>query len=192
MTNKPLSEMSLVELWRLFPIKLEPPNPGWRIWYADERRHLSEIIREPCEINHVGSTAVPTIWAKPTVDILIELADQAALQRVSERLAQDGYLRMSATDTRIVYNKGYTPTGFAEQVFHVHLRLYGDNDELYFRDYLLAHPEIAQAYERLKLSLWKRYEYDRDAYTESKSDFIRQYTEPAKREFNLKYQRDKL
>ena len=81
--------------------------------------------------------------------------------------------------------------GFAERVFHLHLRLLGDNDELYFRDYLLAHPDIAQAYERLKLSLWKQYEYDRDSYTEAKTDFIRRYTELAKKEFKDKYQRVK-
>ncbi|MDG2917745.1 GrpB family protein [Bisgaard Taxon 10/6] len=191
MTNKALTEMSLEELWRLFPIRLEAPNPDWRRWYEDERLHLFEIIREPCKISHIGSTAVQTIWAKPTVDILIELEDRSALQYVSECLSRNGYLRMSATDTRIVYNKGYTSKGFAERVFHLHLRLFGDNDELYFRDYLLAHPDIAQAYERLKLSLWKQYEYDRDSYTEAKTDFIRRYTELAKKEFKDKYQRVK-
>ncbi|MDG2950537.1 GrpB family protein [Exercitatus varius] len=191
MTNKALTEMSLEELWRLFPIRLEAPNPDWRRWYEDERLHLLEIIREPCKISHIGSTAVQTIWAKPTVDILIELEDRSALQHVSECLSRNGYLRMSATDTRIVYNKGYTSKGFAERVFHLHLRLFGDNDELYFRDYLLAHPDIAQAYERLKLSLWKQYEYDRDSYTEAKTDFIRRYTELAKKEFKDKYQRVK-
>lgn len=191
MTNKALTEMSLEELWRLFPIRLEAPDPDWRRWYEDERLHLLEIIREPCKISHIGSTAVQTIWAKPTVDILIELEDRSALQHVSECLSRNGYLCMSATDTRIVYNKGYTPAGFAERVFHLHLRLLGDNDELYFRDYLLTHPDIAQAYERLKLSLWKQYEYDRDSYTEAKTDFIRRYTELAKKEFKDKYQRVK-
>lgn len=79
-------------------------------------------------------------------------------------------------------NKGYTPQGFAERVFHIHLRVAGDIDELYFRDYLNAHPEVAKEYERLKLSLWKEYEHDRDGYTAAKSAFVSKYTELAKAE----------
>lgn len=63
--------------------------------------------------------------------------------------------------------------GFAERVFHVHLRFMGDNDEIAFRDYLNGHPDTAREYEQLKLSLWKDYEHDRDGYTEAKTEFIR-------------------
>ena len=66
------------------------------------------------------------------------------------------------------FNKGYTEEGFAEKVFHLHLRYFGDNDELYFRDYLNERPDIAEKYEQLKLSLWKKYEHDRDGYTEAR------------------------
>lgn len=79
-------------------------------------------------------------------------------------------------------NKGYTPEGFAERVFHVHLRIAGDNDELYFRDYLNAHPDVAQGYECLKLSLWKEFEHDRDGYTQAKAAFVRKYADLAKAE----------
>ena len=88
---------------------------------------------------------------------------------------------MSASDTRISLNKGYTPQGFAERVFHIHLRLPGDHDEYYFRDYLREHPAIAKQYETLKLSLWKPYEHDRDGYTAAKGDFIRAITARAKK-----------
>ena len=70
----------------------------------------------------------------------------------------------------------YTEEGFADRVFHLHLRLTGDNDELYFRDYLRDHPEDAEKYQRLKLSLWKKFEYNRDAYTDAKGDFIKRCT----------------
>ena len=87
----------------------------------------------------------------------------------------------------ISFNKGYTEQGFAERVFHLHLRLYGDNDELYFRDYLNDHPEIAKEYEALKLTLWKKYEHNRDAYTDAKGEFITKYTEEAKSVFPGRY-----
>ena len=91
-------------------------------------------------------------------------------------LEKNGYLIMSQSPTRISLNKGYTEAGFAERVFHIHLRTYGDCDEIYFRDYLNTHADIAKQYEALKLDLWKRYEHDRDGYTAAKTDFIKRYT----------------
>lgn len=55
----------------------------------------------------------------------------------------------------------------------MHLRHCSDNDELYFRDYLIEHPDIAREYEKLKLNLWKEYEYNRDGYTNAKTEFIK-------------------
>ncbi len=63
----------------------------------------------------------------------------------------------------------------------------GDNDELYFRDYLNEHPQIAKEYEALKLELWKRYEHDRDAYTDAKTVFIRKLTAEARRVYGDRY-----
>ena len=83
--------------------------------------------------------------------------------------------------------RAYTLQGFTERVFHLHLRYYGDHDELYFRDYLKDHPAVAKDYEQLKLILWKKYEYNRDAYTEAKTDFIRRYTQKAKKLYKRRY-----
>ena len=55
----------------------------------------------------------------------------------------------------------------------MHLRHCSDNDELYFRDYLIEHPDIAREYEKLKLNLWKEYEHNRDGYTNAKTEFIK-------------------
>ena len=77
--------------------------------------------------------------------------------------------------------------GFAERVFHLHLCYEGDNDELYFRDYLQANTAIAKEYERLKLDLWKQYEHDRNMYTSHKGDFVKQYTQKGKLLFTGRY-----
>ena len=69
----------------------------------------------------------------------------------------------------------------------MHLRFSGDNDELYFRDYLNDNPQIAKEYETMKLELWKKYEHNRDAYTEAKSDFIRKWTTEARRMYVDRY-----
>lgn len=178
--SKSLTDMSLEELWQLFPIELVEHRDCWAGWYREEASALDGILSPglPHAIHHIGSTAIDGIWAKPIVDILVELPDDAAIESAKARLAAHGYLAMADRDL----NKGYTPEGFAERVFHVHLRIAGDNDELYFRDYLNVHPDVAQEYERLKLSLWKEFEHDRDGYTQAKAAFVRKHTDLAKAE----------
>lgn len=185
MIEKELSEMSLEELWQLFPIFLTSHNPDWKKWYQEEKENLESILAGLglIRISHIGSTAIETIWAKPIVDILVELPDKKALIRAKTVLEANGYICMSQSDDRKSMNKGYTSRGFAERVFHIHLRVEGDHDELYFRDYLIAHPDIAKEYEVLKLRLWKEYEHDRDGYTDAKGEFVRKQTQKAKLEF---------
>ena len=69
---------------------------------------------------------------------------------------------------------------FAEKVYHIHLRLKGDIDEVYFKNYLIDNPDIAKEYEELKIRLWKKYEFDRDTYTNAKTEFVQKYTKLAK------------
>ena len=178
--GKKLSEMTLEELWQLFPIFLSEHKDCWKEWYTEEEILLKHTILQTVKIHHIGSTAIPAIWAKPIIDILVEIPKENDLLVCKNSLIQNGYVCMSQTEDRLSFNKGYTEQGFAERVFHLHLRYTGDNDELYFRDYLLEFPAVAKEYERLKLSLWKKYEHDRDAYTNAKTEFIQKYTQQAK------------
>ena len=93
-----------------------------------------------------------------------------------------GWIIMNESANRISLNKGYTENGFDEKVYHLHLRHIGDHDEIYFRDYLNNHPDVAKEYEQLKFELWKKYEHNRDGYTNAKSEFVNKYTLIAKKE----------
>ena len=185
-----LEEMSLEELWQLFPIFLREHQAEWKDWYEEERLQLLSFLsaNQLVRISHIGSTSVETIWAKPIVDILLEIPKETDMAVTRDLLLQNGYLLMSESQGRMSFNKGYTPSGFAERVFHLHLRYEGDHDELYFRDYLQEHSAVAKDYEKLKLSLWKQYEHNRDAYTDSKTDFIKNYTEKAKKLYGRRYE----
>ncbi len=179
--NKPLSELTLEQLWELFPITLSEHQSCWQDWYEEEKRTIAALLQnQTIKINHIGSTAIPHIWAKPIIDILIEIPENVPMAEIKDTLVSHGYICMSETKERISLNKGYTSQGFAERVFHIHLCYDGDNDELYFRDYMNAHPALAEEYEKLKLSLWKKYEHDRDGYTNAKGAFVKKYTEQAK------------
>lgn len=184
-----LSELSLKELWELFPITLTEHKPEWDRWFDEEQQALGQILPADgtARIDHVGSTAIGTIWAKPIVDILVEMTPDGD-RKVFRSLIEDaGYVCMSEHENRMSFNKGYTVTGFADRVFHLHLRKAGDHDELYFRDYMREHPEAAKEYEELKLKLWKIYEHDRDAYTEHKTDIVKRYTDEAKKIYGGRY-----
>ena len=186
--GKPLSDMTLEELWELFPIVLTEHNDICHKWYAEEQRRLVSFLPLAIvRISHIGSTAINEIWAKPIIDILVELPASFPMENIKEILMQNGYICMSEQRNRKSFNRGYTKEGFAEKVFHLHLRFEGDNEELYFRDYLNDNPLLAKQYEELKLSLWKKYEHDRDGYTNAKADFITEQTNKAKQIYGNRY-----
>ena len=185
--GKKLSEMSLEELWKLFPIILTEHKACWKESYLAEETLLKNALPSAVRISHIGSTSVPSIWAKPIVDILMEIPVGESLLNYKARMENCGYLCMSEGAKSLSFNKGYTEEGFAEKVFHLHLRYAGDCDELYFRDYLLEFPAVAKEYEQLKLSLWKAYEHDRDGYTNAKTEFVKSYTQAAKRRYGKRY-----
>ncbi len=186
-----LYELSLAQLWQLFPIMLCESNQEYSNWYATVVAELSDLLgAEISRVSHIGSTAVPGLVAKPIVDILLEVSPETDKQTVLDRILGAGWLLMNAgpaSELRMAFNKGYTPQGFAERVLHLHIRSSGDWDELYFRDFLVAHPKTAEAYAELKRELAKRFKHDRDAYTAAKGDFIAEVVQQARMEFPGRY-----
>lgn len=196
-SKKTLNEMTNQELWELFPIILSQYDPVWKENYAKEKLLLEKAAgrQNIARISHYGSTAVPNLTAKPTVDILLEINGDANLNSLVAGMEAAGYIYSPQPDNpapHMMFMKGYTPEGFKGQVFHVHVRYLGDWDELYFRDYLLAHPETVDEYGKLKLELKKKYEHDRDGYTNAKTGFIKHITGLAREEMGKSYAGDKI
>ena len=104
-------------------------------------------------------------------------------------MLDNGWILMQSQELEKTFdfNKGYTPLGFAEKVYHLHIKPLGNWDELYFRDYLQKHSDIANQYAELKHNLKDQFEHNRDAYTNAKSDFILTHTQKAKEEFPNRY-----
>lgn len=179
--SKKLSEMSLKELFHLFPISLINHKDEWKEQFREEKIFVENALSPlfNVKISHIGSTAIDGICAKNIVDMLVEAPKDCDLKSVCDTLVRSGYICMSTSPARISLNKGYTPDGFADKVFHLHLRYEGDNDEIYFARYLNEHPSDALKYQQLKQSLARRYKYDRDAYTQAKTDFVKDITAKA-------------
>ena len=78
--EKKLSEMSLKELWKLFPICLKEHQPYWKEWYTEEENLLKNRVPELERISHIGSTAISSVYAKPIIDILVEVPKRCDLE----------------------------------------------------------------------------------------------------------------
>lgn len=188
---KALKDMSLEELWQLFPIILKEHNAEYIEWYREEKTNILKVLRDfdVCRINHIGSTSVEGLAAKPIIDILLELPKSYDLAVITHLLQQNGWILMDKDEVQktLDLNKGYTPSGFAERVFHLHVKQFGDWSELYFRDFLREYPDVAKQYETLKYKLLKQFKHNRDAYTNAKSEFIIENTEKARLKYGSRY-----
>ncbi|MCL2090196.1 MAG: GrpB family protein [Micrococcales bacterium] len=175
---------SLPELWRLFPVELRASDPGYPSWYRETAARLRQLLGDQVvRIHHIGSTSVPGLVAKPIVDLLLEIDPGSDPPAVVTALDADGWRLMAqstAPHLRLDLAQGYTPTGFADRVFHLHIVHPGDHDELWFRNWLRTHPEAQADYTALKQDLAQRYEHDRDAYTEAKTTFVRTVVQQAR------------
>ena len=190
--TKKLEEMSFSELGRLFPIIISEHNPEWKDLYISEKAILEQAIgiENIVRINHYGSTSIPGLPAKPTIDILIEIRGETDNDKLISDIESIGYiysLQPYNPAPHIMFMKGYTPDGFKGQAYHLHVRYSGDWDELYFRDYLLLHPDISKEYGILKRQLKEEYEHDREGYTQGKTGFIKRVTQQARKELLGRY-----
>ena len=184
--------MTTEELGRLFPIIISEHDPMWHALYLIEKTNLEQMIglNNIVRINHYGSTSVPNLYAKPTIDILLEIKNDMDTNRIISLLKGIGYNYSPQPDNpapHMMFMKGYTTRGFSGQAYHVHVLYSGDWNELYFRDYLILYPDILEEYGKLKLQLNERYEFDREGYTSAKSYFIKKITEQARKELGERY-----
>lgn len=157
------------------PVQLYPSDPDWPAAFARERDLIAPLFAEtPRLIQHMGSTAIPGLPAKPIIDIIVLVRDLDAARSAIPALEATGYSFWAANPdkTRLFFVKGLPP---APRRTH-HLHIYDSEDEvrrhLVFRDHLRTHPEGREAYLALKADLAARFRDDREAYTEGKSAFV--------------------
>lgn len=120
----------------------------------------------------------------------MEISPRSNISKITDKLTamKWGLMNFSKKPTfKQTYNKGYTKYGFEEKVYHLHVRYADNRNELYFRDYLIEHPEVAKEYVDLKRQLKGKYEHNRDAYTDAKGEFINKYSEIAKVQYGERY-----
>jgi GrpB-like predicted nucleotidyltransferase (UPF0157 family) len=156
------------------PVIIEDYDPRWPRFFEILRLPIAAALAELANsIEHVGSTAVPGLAAKPVIDIDVLLRSATELPDVIRKLAELGYEHKG--NLGIIGREAFRTNAAA--VRH-HLYVCPPESREYmrhiaFRNYLRAHPAEANAYALLKRELASKFGYDREGYNEGKSEFVR-------------------
>ena len=160
-------------------VRLAPHNERWHVLFAEEEGRLRSAVGEyVLAIEHVGSTAICGLSAKPIIDIAIAVQEIADAEKCVMPLEHIGYEYRGeqGISGRHFFGKGEPRT------HHLHLVELGSDfwrSHLQFRDYLRGHRDLVEKYEELKKELAQRYRENREAYTEGKAAFIEGVLEAA-------------
>ena len=169
-------------------VAIEDYNPDWALEYRKEAIRIQEIFGgDLLGIEHIGSTAVEGLGAKPLIDFMAGVADLKLTEQYIEALSEIGYEHVvhEHFPNRRFFRKGLRRAG----THHLHVYRFGGaewNRQLLFRDYLRSHPEALRGYDRLKRELAEKHRHDRTAYTNAKHDFITGIIEKAEIESNAR------
>ncbi|MGW9019592.1 GrpB family protein [Priestia megaterium] len=163
-------------------VKLEPYNDKWSKLFDEERELLSSQLKELItEIEHVGSTSIEGLFAKPIIDIAIGVSSLDKVIKIREKVKEIGYLEVPVSiDDKHVFakNKENKITHF------LHIMIYNQGlwrDQISFRDYLRSFPDAKVEYVKLKGELVKRYPIDVISYTNEKKKFVDSILKKAKK-----------
>ena len=165
------------------PVVIVPYDAAWPQQFDAERAALTDVIGAWLvgPIEHVGSTAIPGLAAKPVIDIMAGVGSLETSRPAIAVLGSLGYCYFPYRPDIIHWFCKPSP---AFRTHHLHLVPYGSptwNDQIAFRDYLKSHPSTASEYERMKYELAARHRLDREAYTEAKAPFVQRVLEYARR-----------
>ncbi len=158
-------------------IALSPYHPSWPARYRVEAEVLRVALAKLTpHLEHIGSTAVPGLAAKPIVDILLGIERPADIDAHSERLANFGYRAIGGSEYSERDQRFLVRTVRGVRTHHVHVVEHmndGWHRLLLFRDVLRIDPQLAAEYEQLKRNLAAKFPTSRLGYTAGKSDFIK-------------------
>jgi len=163
-------------------VEVVPHNPLWREAFEAEARHVGSALGENVvAVHHIGSTAIPNIYAKPVVDLLVEVRDITEVDGRSSAMESLGYEVMGEYGIpRRWYFRKDDQEGI--RTHNIHAFEAGSAEverHLAFRDYMIAHPEEAEKYSELKRKLAEQHPQSMDGYMDGKDGFIKEMDQKA-------------
>ena len=160
------------------PVIIVDYDPNWPNVFEAEKAYILNVAGEfIIALEHIGSTSVPGLGAKPIIDILAGVRTLAeGRQTIAPLTAQLGYEYMPEYEVEMPYRLYFHKHPPVGDQFHLHMVETTSEfweRHLLFRNYLRVHPEAAQEYDRLKRRLAEEYRTQREAYTDAKTEFVR-------------------
>ena len=163
-------------------IEVLPYDPDWPELYRAEAERIAPVMGQNLlGLHHIGSTSVPGLAAKPTIDILAVVKDLAQLDAVNSLIQELGF--QPRGENGIAGRRYFTKNAGDAHLFHLHAFQEGHSaidDHLAFRDYLRIHPEACAEYAELKSHLAEIYRHEPKKYTDGKESFIQKVIKVAK------------
>lgn len=158
---------------RTWALELSPYHAAWPRWFAQERDNLLTYVPEIIEVEHIGSTSIPGLIAKPLIDMQASLRAMRDADAAIRRLLRLGYTYMPE---RVYEERIFLPKGpEAERTHHLSLIEAGTTEwglRPRFRDALRADTALRDQYQALKRRLLAEHAGDRAAYTDAKTAFV--------------------
>ncbi|WP_435166223.1 GrpB family protein [Paenibacillus glycanilyticus] len=163
-------------------VKIEEYKDEWPFKYQGEQSKIKEIMTDKAiAIEHIGSTSVQGLGAKPIIDFMVGVNDLKEVEEFIEPLAKIGYEHVYHKEfpNRRFFRRGEWRAG----THHLHIYVHGSeewNNNILFRDYLRTHPDVLKQYNQLKKEFAEKNHHDRVAYTNAKHPFIIDVIQKAK------------
>jgi GrpB-like predicted nucleotidyltransferase (UPF0157 family) len=159
------------------PVLLCDYSPHWPLVFDAEASALKGVFPpDEVVVEHIGSTAVPGMTAKPIVDILLGTSSLTAVEERVEALEGLGYRYMPDSEDVLPQRRYFVKPNHGPALFHLHAVEHGGvfwRDHLAFRDALRDDLRVFEAYLALKLRVAGLFRGDRESYTDAKGPFIR-------------------
>lgn len=165
-------------------VELLPHDDTWSKEFEKEKKLLKKVLGKlALDIQHVGSTAIPGLMAKPIIDIAVAVENASVLKGLIDVLSKAGYdVKDSINELGEILARKGTPDN---RTHYIHIEVINSlfwNNHILFRDYLLKHAEYIKKYEDLKKEMFERYKDERKLYTAAKNDFIEEVLNLARAE----------
>ena len=170
-----MSELSPQEQAIREEVSLAPYDPSWPLLFSQERERLLSLFPHLLAVEHIGSTAVPGLVAKPIIDIMAGVPSMAAADALFEPTIACGYTTSREFNALLTHRRWFMRSANGQRTHHLHVMVHLGPvwaKRLRFRDLLRSNPSLAQSYSQLKSDLSVRFRQDREAYTDAKAEFV--------------------
>jgi GrpB-like predicted nucleotidyltransferase (UPF0157 family) len=162
-------------------IRIVDYDPAWPDAFSREAARLLGLFeRGVARIEHIGSTAVPGLGAKPIIDLMLGARELSDIEAVIPAIESLGYEYVPRHEAEMPERRFFRKEKRGRRTHHLHAVEFDGafwRDHLLFRDFLRSHADVARAYCELKVDLAGRFFSDREAYMDGKDPFIKRVLE---------------